>query len=395
MPPPLFLGRFRREHNKKRAVKDGFFDPITWIDTGNYALNKMISGDFHRGIPIGGVVLIAGETGSAKSLLVSGNIVRNALASDATVLLLETEGRVTPNWLRRAGVDPEHPNLAGYFKSTVNDIAQTINDFMSEYVAENRTVPRQQQPKVLIVVDSLGFIETDSSIAQFENADIKGDKGLKAKQLRALVSNCIRLFRGYEVGMVATNHTYKAQEAWQDDVISGGTGVQYGSSIVVSMNKLRLREDAKVKGSPIIGIQCRVKCTKTDFAKPFEEVVMEIPYETGVDRYSGLFDMALSRDVLVKDGNRYRYTAADGTAVVRYRKDMDGPFFDRVIAEWRDDAPAPTDHASDATAAPDEPPADEPPPADMLAEPPSADPPAALAPGRRAKTSQRSAGHGG
>jgi RecA/RadA recombinase len=60
---PHDLSKFRREQNKKLSIKDGFFDPITWISTGNFALNKMISDQFDGGIPIGAVTGFAGESG--------------------------------------------------------------------------------------------------------------------------------------------------------------------------------------------------------------------------------------------------------------------------------------------------------------------------------------------
>jgi RecA/RadA recombinase len=60
---PHDMSKFRKEQNKKLSIKDGFFDPITWISTGNFALNKMISGSFYDGIPIGSVTCFAGESG--------------------------------------------------------------------------------------------------------------------------------------------------------------------------------------------------------------------------------------------------------------------------------------------------------------------------------------------
>jgi len=60
---PFDLTKLRKTLLKKTGVNDGFYDPITWIDTGNYALNRMISGDFQKGIPLGAVTVLAGESG--------------------------------------------------------------------------------------------------------------------------------------------------------------------------------------------------------------------------------------------------------------------------------------------------------------------------------------------
>ena len=58
---PFDMSKFRKEQNKALKIKDGFFDPLTWIDAGNFALNKMMSNDFYGGVPIGSVTTFAGK----------------------------------------------------------------------------------------------------------------------------------------------------------------------------------------------------------------------------------------------------------------------------------------------------------------------------------------------
>jgi RecA/RadA recombinase len=71
------VSKFRKSVTKSvQGMSVGFRDPDTWISTGNYTLNKLISGDFNRGIPLGKVTVFAGESGSGKSFLASGNIIR-------------------------------------------------------------------------------------------------------------------------------------------------------------------------------------------------------------------------------------------------------------------------------------------------------------------------------
>ena len=340
MVAPFDLTKLKNEHNKKRKVKDGFSNPVTWFDTGNYAVNKMISGDFKRGIPLGTVAVVAGESGSGKSYIVSGNIIRDALAQGCSVILLDTEDGVKDAWLRALGVDPDHENLLRWVKSTVNQIAEVITDMTSAYREEHFKTPLEEQPKVLFIVDSLGFVETDTSVEQFTNSELKGDKGIKAKALKMLVSNCIRLFAGYQLGLIATNHTYKSQDMYNpDDVISGGSGFVFASSIILSMNKKKLKIDEdgnKIK--QVRGIVATVKCVKTRFAKPFEEVEVAIPYDSGMNPYSGVFDMALNKGRLKEKARKgyFEYTDRDGVVHERTRKTMDPAFYDMIIAEWDD-----------------------------------------------------------
>lgn len=336
---PLDMSKFRKEQNKKLNIKDGFFDPITWISTGNFALNKMISGDFNGGIPIGSVTCFAGESGSGKSYIVSGHIVRAALAANVAVVLLDTEDAVKRKWATALGIDPDHPGIIRWNKNTVNQCALVIADFMKEYVADHKDIARENQPPVLFIIDSLGNLNSETEIDQFSKGDLKGDKGIKAKALKMLVTNCIRLFSGFQVGLVCTNHTYKSQDMFShDDVISGGGGPIFASDIVVSMNKFTLREkdDDGNKSKDVTGIRSKIKCVKTRYAKPFEEVEIHIPYETGMNPFSGLFELCEHKKVFVKDGNRYVYVSADGTEHKLFRKHMTPEFYNMVMQEWVD-----------------------------------------------------------
>jgi hypothetical protein len=106
-----------------------------------------------------------------------------------------------------------------------------------------------------------------------------------------------------------------------DDKISGGQGFIYASSIVVAMRKLKLKTDADGnKTSDVHGIRAACKVMKTRYAKPFEGVQVEIPYATGMSATSGLIDLFEKKGLLVKQGNRLKYTKKDGTEMLEYRK---------------------------------------------------------------------------
>ena len=88
----LDLTKFRKDITKNlEGVAIGFNDPIYWISTNSYALNYMISGDFHKGIPLGKTTLVAGESGAGKSFIVSGNIAANAQKMGCFVVLIDSE----------------------------------------------------------------------------------------------------------------------------------------------------------------------------------------------------------------------------------------------------------------------------------------------------------------
>ena len=319
MAKPFDVSKFRKDITKSiDGLSIGFNDPTDWISTGNYALNYLISGDFHKGCPLGKVTVFAGESGAGKSYFAAGNIVKHAQEQGIFVVLIDTENALDEAWLTALGVDTDESKLLKLAMSMIDDVAKTISTFMKDYKA----MADGERPKVLFVIDSLGMMLTPTDVNQFESGDMKGDLGRKPKALTALVRNTVNMFGSYNVGMVCTNHTYASQDMFDtDDKISGGQGFIYASSIVVAMRKLKLKEDEDGnKISQVKGIRAACKVMKTRYAKPFESVQVKIPYETGMNPYSGLVDLAESVDLLKKSGNRLSFIKADGGEIIQFRK---------------------------------------------------------------------------
>jgi recombination protein RecA len=319
MAKPFDVSKFRKEITKSiDGLSIGFNDPTDWISTGNYALNYLISGDFHKGIPLGKVTVFAGDSGAGKSYICSGNIVKHAQEQGIFVVLIDSENALDEAWLQALGVDTGESKLLKLSMAMIDDVAKTISTFMQDYKA----LPDGERPKVLFVIDSLGMLLTPTDVNQFEAGEMKGDLGRKPKALTALVRNCVNMFGSYNVGMVVTNHTYASQDMFDpDDKISGGQGFIYASSIVVAMKKLKLKEDEDGnKVSEVNGIRAACKIMKTRYAKPFEGVQVKIPYTTGMSPHSGLVDLAEKKGILKKDGNRLSFVTSDGEILKMFRK---------------------------------------------------------------------------
>ena len=343
MAKPFDVSKFRKSITKAvPGLSVGFNDPDTWISTGNYTLNKLISGDFEKGIPLGKVTVLAGESGAGKSYIASGNVIKSAQEQGIFVVLIDSENALDEAWLHALDVDTDESKLLKLNMSMIDDVAKTVSDFMKDYKAEYADKPSEERPKVLFVVDSLGMLLTPTDVDQFQKGDMKGDMGRKPKALTSLVRNTVNMFGEYNVGLLATNHTYASQDMFDpDDKISGGQGFIYASSIVIAMRKLKLKTDADGnKTSQVHGIRAACKVMKTRYAKPFESVQVEIPYETGMSPYSGLVEFLEAKDVLKKSGNSLEYTSpVTGEVIKMFRKpwnaNKDGAL-DTVMAEYND-----------------------------------------------------------
>lgn len=351
MAKPFDISKFRKEITKSiDGLSIGFNDPTDWISTGNYALNYLISGDFNRGIPLGKVTVFAGDSGAGKSYICSGNIVKHAQEQGIFVVLIDTENALDEDWLKALGVDTSEDKLLKLSMAMIDDVAKAISTFMNDY----KSLPAEDRPKVLFVIDSLGMLLTPTDVNQFEAGEMKGDLGRKPKALTALVRNCVNMFGAYNVGMVVTNHTYASQDMFDpDDKISGGQGFIYASSIVVAMKKLKLKEDEDGnKVSDVNGIRAACKIMKTRYAKPFEGVQVKIPYTTGMSPYSGMVDLAEKKGILKKDGNRLMFITPDGEIIKYFRKGWESNeegCLDTLIANFgkiKEEEPADADNES-------------------------------------------------
>ena len=224
MARPFDVSKFRKSITKAvPGLSVGFNDPDTWISTGNYTLNKLISGDFEKGIPLGKVSVLAGESGAGKSYIAAGNIVKQAQDQDIFVVLIDTENALDETWLHALDVDTSPEKLLKLNLAMIDDVAKVMSDFMTDYKKEWADKEKDDRPKVLFVIDSLGMMLTPTDVKQFEAGDMKGDLGRKPKALTSLVRNTVNMLGEYNVGLMATNHTYASQDMFDpDDKISGG-----------------------------------------------------------------------------------------------------------------------------------------------------------------------------
>ena len=272
---------------------------------------------------------------SGKSYICSGNIVKHAQEQGIYVILIDTENALDETWLKALGVDTSEEKMLKLSMAMIDDAAKTINDFMKEYREMD------DPPKVLFVIDSLGMMLTPTDTDQFQKGDLKGDLGRKAKAMGALVRNCVNMFGSYNVGLVVTNHTTANMNPYDlDPTIPGGQVIIFASSIVVAIQKLKLKEDQDGnKVTDVRGIRANCKVLKTRYSKPFEKIEVRIPWDTGMDPYSGLFDLFEKRKVLCREGNRYTYTMPNGDILKYYRKEwlknIDNAF-DKIMKDVMD-----------------------------------------------------------
>lgn len=293
-----FLKDFKKQVQKAGLEEGSLQPPRYWYSTGNYLLNKILSGSYFRGVPQGRITCFTGPSGAGKSFIVS-NVIREAQKRGAHIVVLDSENALDDEFVQKIGVDPAtNYNYIGV--TTIPDVQKVVSSFLKGYKEEYKG-DYENAPEVLFAIDSLDMLLTDTESQNFAKGDVKGDQGQRNKQLKAMLRQFVQAIKHYNISMVVTSQVYKNQD------ITNGEGVwvvsdaiKYSLSQIALLTKLKLRKD---KGSSEIdGIRMKVHGYKTRFTKPFQSITVEVPYDTGMDPYNGLLDVAIDIGVVERRG---------------------------------------------------------------------------------------------
>lgn len=302
----------------------GFSNVNIHASTGNYALNRRLSGRFKVGYKFGRSVILGGEPGAGKSLHAAYVAAEAQREHNALVVWVDIEKASDDDgaWLGRLGVDLN--NLVYMRAGTVTDCKEILAQ-MTGMCREAREAGEEIQPIVLIF-DSYSALMTESAWEKAVKGDNTGDQGQQAKQVGSLIVNVTHMVDGLPVLCIGMVHIYMDQSGYGDrEKLTGGIKAQFMASYIAKLNKAKLTAEALgEKGNAeqkkkVKGIVSKFSLQKSRFSKPFEEVQIEIPYETGMNPYSGLLELMLQEGILEASGSWYFYRNPDGTESKKFR----------------------------------------------------------------------------
>ena len=309
-----FLKEFEKAIAGEEGISSSAEPPRYWFSTGNYALNKIISGSFYKGLPQGRATGFVGGSGTGKSYMI-GNMVKEAQKQGAFCLVIDSEHALDNDYMANVGANPFDAGSYLYKEvRTYSNVIKVFSSFMDGYTGEYKSSDPDAR-KVFIALDSLDMLSTESELKDFEKGEISSDQGLRAKTGKAMLRQFIQAIKHYNVTFVVTGSVYQAKQA---DVLAGlaengviiNSAIQYALSQIVLFKKFKLKEE-KEKEDEIVGIRMVATAPKTRFTRPFQKVEIEVPYETGIDPYSGLSKAMVALGVLNKNKGWYSIPETD------------------------------------------------------------------------------------
>jgi len=256
--------------------KSEFSKVTEFVDTGNYHLNAVFSGDLFGGIPNNRTICLAGESGSGKTFLLL-NMCREAQKKGYYVIYYDTEGAVDMETASKFGVDPDR-----FDHQPMSDLAifRTSITTLIKKMIEAKT-KGYKLPKIFLALDSLGMLATTKEVNDAISGSDKSDM-TRAKMIRSIFRIITSDLTGLGIPFVFTNHTYASTGMFPTINISGGGGLVYSASVILALSKAKMKE-----GKLQTGIIVTVKTLKNRFSKPIP-IKFHIGWDKGMNPYIGM-----------------------------------------------------------------------------------------------------------
>jgi RecA/RadA recombinase len=303
----------------------------SFISTGCYALNRILSGSYYKGIAHGRLTGVVGLPGVGKTY-VCKNVIREAQKDGYGVIVYDTENAYSKDDLERSGIDPSQ--VAYPAVNTINDWKTDIANMLPALHAEN---PDQ---KWLVVTDSLANLLTEKEIADTAEGDTAQDMGLRAKQYSAASRILQKVIAQNNAAMLITNHSYEkpAQNPKIPpiEIPKGGNGFIYMVSYMVGIKKYAIKDEQKNEvdnSTEKIKVGNRMVFTtmKNRFVPEGMSAEAFINFREGLLPYHGLLEDAVRHGFIEKAGNRWNIKHS-GKSV--WTKDLYTPdVWDAIIPE--------------------------------------------------------------
>jgi RecA/RadA recombinase len=253
------------------------------IPTSVPMINVALSGTVDGGLTPG-VTMLAGPSKHFKTgfaLLLASAFLKKY--KDGVILFYDSEFGTPQSYFKTFGID---------FDSVVHTPITDIEELKFDIMNQLKNIERGEH--VMIVIDSIGNIaskkEVDDALEGKSVADMS-----RAKQLKSLFRMITPHLSLKDVPMVVINHTYKELTMYPRDIVSGGTGSYYGADNIWILGRQQEKDADGISGYHFV-----INIEKSRYVKEKSKIPITVSFEGGINRWSGLLDVALDGGYIVK-----------------------------------------------------------------------------------------------
>ena len=189
----------------------------------------------------------------------------------------------------------------------------------------------ERDDKVIVVIDSIGNLASKKELEDAINEKSVADMS-RAKALKGLFRMVTPYLTIKDIPMLAINHTYKEIGLFPKDVVGGGTGIYYSADNIWILGRRQNKTGTEISGYDFI-----INVEKSRMVKEKSKIPISVSWDGGVEKYSGLLDIAIAGGFVVKPSNGwYQLVDTDtGEMVggkVRQKDTLEGEFWAPVLS---------------------------------------------------------------
>ena len=295
----------------------------TYVDTGSYIFNALVSGSIFGGVSGNKITAIAGESSTGKTFF-SLAVVKNFLDNnpDGYCLYFDTEAAITKSLLESRGIDLSRLVVVNVV--TVEEFRGKALKAVDIYLKK----PLEERKPCMFVLDSLGMLSTEKEIT-----DVLNDKQVRDMTKSQLIKGAFRMLTlklgQANIPLIVTNHTYDVIGSYvPTKEMGGGSGLKYAASTIIYLSKKKEKD-----GTEVVGNIIKAKTAKSRLSKENQDVEVRLFYdERGLDRYYGLLELGELGGLWKNVAGRYEM---DGKKIYgkEILKNPDQYFTDDIMAK--------------------------------------------------------------
>ena len=301
-------------------------DVDSFIDTGSYTFNALLSGSLYGGLPSNKITAIAGEAATGKTFFALG-LCKSFLDKDenAGVVYFESESAISKEMIEDRGLDSSRMVIVPV--ATVQEFRAQAIKILDKYLEQDES---KRQP-MMFVLDSLGMLSTTKEME--DTADGKETRDMTRSQIVKSTFRVLTLKLGKaNIPMIMTNHTYDViGSMFPQKEMGGGSGLKYAASSIIYLGKRKEKD-----GTEVVGNIIHCKNYKSRLTKENAQIDVRLTYKQGLDKHYGLLDLALKYGIFEKSSTRVKLP--DGKTVFgKQINDNPDDYFTKEILDQIDE----------------------------------------------------------
>ena len=256
-------------------------------------INVALSGSVDGGITPG-LTMLAGPSKHFKTgfaLLLASAFLKKY--DDGVILFYDSEFGTPQSYFSTFKIP-----LDSVVHTPITDIEQLKFDIMKQMSELKR------EDHVFIVIDSIGNLASKKEVEDAMNEKSVADMS-RAKQLKSLFRMITPHLSLKDIPLVVINHTYKEIGLFPKDIVGGGTGSYYGSDNIWILGRQQDKDSEGIQGYHFV-----INVEKSRYVKEKSKIPITVSFNGGINRWSGLLDVAIGGGYLVKPKNGW-YAVVD------------------------------------------------------------------------------------